>query len=202
MIWIPQIWDEIPKPKAHIHTPLLNFFNVRRSIYLSPLPHMLVYVYAWHMINNNPSFEGGSYCFVKLWDPRGGIQKGGTLLWFLTHFASNHISLADRQFFGHENNDFLAIKHASKFLHRVLWCRIDHIVMLFIQVSELRKRFYHSATPGGLAGDRRDVVPASSFSISAQEIWKSIRENKDLNLPTHKVFNELIFWCNSGSVDQ
>ena len=75
----------------------------------------------------------------------------------------------------------------------MLWCRIDHIVMLFIQVSELRKCFYHSTAPGGLAGDRRDVVPASAFSISTQEIWKSIRENKDLNLPTHKVFNELIF---------
>jgi len=65
--------------------------------------------------------------------------------------------------------------------------------MLFIQVSELRKRFYHSIAPGGLAGDRLDVVPASGFSISAQKIWKSIRENKDLNLPTLKVFDKLIF---------
>lgn len=35
MIWIPQIWDAVPKPQAHVHTPLSEFFNVRRSIYFS-----------------------------------------------------------------------------------------------------------------------------------------------------------------------
>ncbi|KAK7332534.1 hypothetical protein VNO80_29287 [Phaseolus coccineus] len=55
------------------------------------------------------------------------------------------------------------------------------------EVAQLRQRFFHSISPGGLAGDRRGVVPASAFSISAQQIWKVIRENKDLDLPAHKV---------------
>ncbi|TVU25032.1 hypothetical protein EJB05_27508, partial [Eragrostis curvula] len=55
------------------------------------------------------------------------------------------------------------------------------------QVGELRQRFCHSISPGGLAADRRGVVPASGFCLSALQIWKVIRENKDLNLPAHKV---------------
>ncbi|KAG9451923.1 hypothetical protein H6P81_004827 [Aristolochia fimbriata] len=55
------------------------------------------------------------------------------------------------------------------------------------QVAQLRQRFSDSIAPGGLAGDRKDVVPASGFSFSAQEIWKVISENKDLDLPAHKV---------------
>lgn len=55
------------------------------------------------------------------------------------------------------------------------------------QVDNLRQRFFHSIAPGGLAGDRRAVVPASGFSFSAQQIWKIIKENKDLDLPAHKV---------------
>ncbi|XP_048331744.2 protein ROOT HAIR DEFECTIVE 3 [Ziziphus jujuba] len=55
------------------------------------------------------------------------------------------------------------------------------------QVANLRMKFFHSIAPGGLAGDRRGVVPASGFSFSAQEIWKVIKENKDLDLPAHKV---------------
>ncbi|KAI3937525.1 hypothetical protein MKW92_025594 [Papaver armeniacum] len=49
------------------------------------------------------------------------------------------------------------------------------------------QRFYHSIAPGGLAGDRRDVVPASVLSFSAQQLWKIIKENKDLDLPAQKV---------------
>ncbi|CAN4089089.1 unnamed protein product [Withania somnifera] len=55
------------------------------------------------------------------------------------------------------------------------------------QVASLRQRFFHSIAPGGLAGDRRAVVPASGFAFSAQQIWKVIKENKDLDLPAHKV---------------
>ncbi|WCJ39530.1 Protein ROOT HAIR DEFECTIVE 3 [Euphorbia peplus] len=55
------------------------------------------------------------------------------------------------------------------------------------QVSTLRQRFFQSIAPGGLAGDRRGVVPASGFCFSAQQIWKVIKENKDLDLPAHKV---------------
>ncbi|KAF5736246.1 protein ROOT HAIR DEFECTIVE 3 2 [Tripterygium wilfordii] len=57
----------------------------------------------------------------------------------------------------------------------------------FFNVAELRQRFFHSISPGGLAGDRRGVIPASGFSFSAQQIWKVIKENKDLDLPAHKV---------------
>lgn len=55
------------------------------------------------------------------------------------------------------------------------------------QVAFLRRRFFHSIVPGGLAGDRRAVVPASGFPFSIQQIWKIIKENKDLDLPAHKV---------------
>ncbi|KAM7483840.1 hypothetical protein LguiB_008423 [Lonicera macranthoides] len=55
------------------------------------------------------------------------------------------------------------------------------------QVANLRQRFFHSIVPGGLAGDRRGVVPASGFSFSSQEIWRIIKENRDLDLPAHKV---------------
>ncbi|KAJ0081917.1 hypothetical protein Patl1_11815 [Pistacia atlantica] len=40
---------------------------------------------------------------------------------------------------------------------------------------------------GGLAGDRQGVFPASGFSFSVQQIWKLIKENKDLDLPALKV---------------
>ncbi|XP_020274444.1 protein ROOT HAIR DEFECTIVE 3 homolog 2-like isoform X2 [Asparagus officinalis] len=55
------------------------------------------------------------------------------------------------------------------------------------QVAQLRQRFLNSIAPGGLAGDRRGVIPASGFSFSAQQIWKVIRENKDLDIPAHQV---------------
>ncbi|XP_071689948.1 protein ROOT HAIR DEFECTIVE 3-like [Rutidosis leptorrhynchoides] len=55
------------------------------------------------------------------------------------------------------------------------------------QVANLRKRFQHSIAPGGLAGDRQGVVPASGFTFSAGQIWKVIKENRDLDLPAHKV---------------
>nr|XP_017246024.1 PREDICTED: protein ROOT HAIR DEFECTIVE 3 homolog 2 isoform X2 [Daucus carota subsp. sativus] len=55
------------------------------------------------------------------------------------------------------------------------------------QVAHLRQRFFQSISPGGLAGDRRGVIPASGFSFSAQKIWEVIKQNKDLDLPAHKV---------------
>jgi hypothetical protein len=57
-----------------------------------------------------------------------------------------------------------------------------------MQVAQLRQRFINSTSPGGLAaGDRKGVLPASEFSRSAQEMWKQIKDNKDLDLPSHKV---------------
>lgn len=66
-------------------------------------------------------------------------------------------------------------------------CLIFVIHACTIKVASLRQRFNKSIAPGGLAGDRRGVVPASGFSFSSQEIWKVIKENKDLDLPAHKV---------------
>ncbi|KAL8033898.1 hypothetical protein ABFX02_13G186200 [Erythranthe guttata] len=55
------------------------------------------------------------------------------------------------------------------------------------EVAQLKQLFFYSISPGGLAGDRRGVVPASGFSFSAEQIWRIIKENKDLDLPAHKV---------------
>uniref|UniRef100_A0A0E0MPE0 GB1/RHD3-type G domain-containing protein n=1 Tax=Oryza punctata TaxID=4537 RepID=A0A0E0MPE0_ORYPU len=68
------------------------------------------------------------------------------------------------------------------------------------QVQQLRQRFSNSIAPGGLAGDRRGVVPASGFLFSSQQIWKVIRENKDLDLPAHKEWMELESDVQSGPV--
>ncbi|KAK9066181.1 hypothetical protein SSX86_013502 [Deinandra increscens subsp. villosa] len=97
---IQKIWDSVPKPEAHKHTPLSEFFNVQ-VVALS-------------------SYEEKEDQFKE-------------------------------------------------------------------QVASLRQKFFQSIAPGGLAGDRRGVVPASGFSFSAQQIWKVIKENKDLDLPAHKV---------------
>jgi hypothetical protein len=67
----------------------------------------------------------------------------------------------------------------------LLVCRF--IFVTFLQVGKLRHRFINSIAPNGLAADRRGVIPASAFCISAMQIWKVIQENKDLNLPAHKV---------------
>ncbi|KAG5523360.1 hypothetical protein RHGRI_035246 [Rhododendron griersonianum] len=53
------------------------------------------------------------------------------------------------------------------------------------QVEILRQRFNRSIAPGGLAGDRRDTTPGSDFSVSAQRIWKIIKEDRELDLPKH-----------------
>lgn len=62
------------------------------------------------------------------------------------------------------------------------------------KVASLRQRFFNSIAPGGLAGDRRGVVPASGFSYSSQQIWNVIKENKDLDLPAHKVMKDIFFF--------
>ncbi|KAE9453498.1 hypothetical protein C3L33_14610, partial [Rhododendron williamsianum] len=55
------------------------------------------------------------------------------------------------------------------------------------QVENLRQRFNNSIAPGGLSGDRLDTSPGSDFSFSAQEIWKTIKEDRELDLPKHAV---------------
>ena len=46
----------------------------------------------------------------------------------------------------------------------MLWIIVLH---LFIQVAQLRQRFFHSIAPGGLAGDRRGVGLAMKKTILA-----------------------------------
>ncbi|KAI8529634.1 hypothetical protein RHMOL_Rhmol12G0240000 [Rhododendron molle] len=55
------------------------------------------------------------------------------------------------------------------------------------QVKILRQRFNHSIAPGGLAGDSRQTILGSNFSLSVQEIWKTIKEDRELDLPKHEV---------------
>ncbi|KAL6200121.1 hypothetical protein ACLB2K_029903 [Fragaria x ananassa] len=55
------------------------------------------------------------------------------------------------------------------------------------EVAELRSQFFNSTAPRGLAGDRKGNVPASAFSLSAQNVWEAIKKDRDLDLPTHKV---------------
>ncbi|CAN1827189.1 Protein ROOT HAIR DEFECTIVE 3 homolog 1 [Linum perenne] len=54
-------------------------------------------------------------------------------------------------------------------------------------IQKVHSNTTHNIAPGGLAGDRRGAVPASGFSFSSQAIWRVIKENKDLDLPAHKV---------------
>ncbi|KAL3575595.1 hypothetical protein D5086_023696 [Populus alba] len=51
------------------------------------------------------------------------------------------------------------------------------------QVARLRQRFI---SPGGLT-DQREAEPSSGFFIRAEKIWKTIKDNKDLDLPALKV---------------
>ncbi|XP_021827157.1 protein ROOT HAIR DEFECTIVE 3-like isoform X1 [Prunus avium] len=55
------------------------------------------------------------------------------------------------------------------------------------EVGCMRQRFFHPNEHGELAGDRHGAVPASGFSFSAVKIWEDIKQNKDLNIPSHKV---------------
>ncbi|KAI4354116.1 hypothetical protein L6164_003015 [Bauhinia variegata] len=56
-----------------------------------------------------------------------------------------------------------------------------------LKVKELKRRFVDSNAPGGLADSGEGKEPASGFAISARAIWKDIVDNKDLNLPAHKI---------------
>lgn len=55
------------------------------------------------------------------------------------------------------------------------------------EMAILRKKVSESIEAGGLAGDRQGVVAASGFSLSAQKMWTSIKNNKNLDLPAHNV---------------
>lgn len=55
------------------------------------------------------------------------------------------------------------------------------------QVAHLKQRFFNSNSPRDLADDRLEVEPASGFSVCAEKIWKTIKDNKDLHIPDPKV---------------
>ncbi|BFG24281.1 hypothetical protein CerSpe_105530 [Prunus speciosa] len=52
------------------------------------------------------------------------------------------------------------------------------------EVGCMRQQFFR---PIELGGDQNAVVPASGFSFSAVKIWEAIKQNKNLNIPSHKV---------------
>uniref|UniRef100_A0A6N2KWI7 GB1/RHD3-type G domain-containing protein n=1 Tax=Salix viminalis TaxID=40686 RepID=A0A6N2KWI7_SALVM len=54
------------------------------------------------------------------------------------------------------------------------------------QVAHLKQRFFNTKSPRSLADDRLEET-ASRFSARAEEIWKTIKDNKDLDLPSPKV---------------
>ncbi|PQP96840.1 protein ROOT HAIR DEFECTIVE 3 homolog 2-like [Prunus yedoensis var. nudiflora] len=60
----------------------------------------------------------------------------------------------------------------------------EHQEEKFKEVGQLRQRFPTYISQGGLASDR---IPATAFSLSAQGIWNVIKENRDLDLPNHRV---------------
>lgn len=60
-------------------------------------------------------------------------------------------------------------------------------VFCVLKVKILRQRFNHSIAPGELAGDSRQTIHGSDFSLSVQEIWKTIKEDRELDLPKHEV---------------
>ncbi|KAJ6769731.1 PROTEIN SEY1 [Salix purpurea] len=50
---------------------------------------------------------------------------------------------------------------------------------------ELLRQWFISRT--GLTGDKNEAEPASGFLVCAEKIWKTIKDNKDLDLPALKV---------------
>ncbi|KAJ6386682.1 hypothetical protein OIU78_016584 [Salix suchowensis] len=57
------------------------------------------------------------------------------------------------------------------------------------QVAHLRQRFI---CPRDLTSDKREAEPASGFFIHAEKIWKTIKDNKDLDLPALKVMVAIV----------
>ncbi|MED6217531.1 hypothetical protein PIB30_018545 [Stylosanthes scabra] len=55
------------------------------------------------------------------------------------------------------------------------------------EVVSLRQQIFHSIAQDKLARDLNEVVHASDFTYSSQEIWEKIKADKDLDLPSHKV---------------
>ncbi|KAF9668157.1 hypothetical protein SADUNF_Sadunf15G0099700 [Salix dunnii] len=65
--------------------------------------------------------------------------------------------------------------------------QVQFRVTSLLQVAHLKQRFFNTNSPRGLADDRLEVETASRFSARAEKIWKTIKDNKDLDLPSPKV---------------
>lgn len=72
-----------------------------------------------------------------------------------------------------------------KFCFVSFLCTSEYLMGCIMQVGQLRQRFPSYISQGGLANS--DRIPASAFSHSAQDIWNEIKQNRDLDLPNHKV---------------
>lgn len=56
------------------------------------------------------------------------------------------------------------------------------------EVADLSKRFKDRAAPDALcAPEPCAAVPGDGFVLSVRSLWQSVSENKDLDLPAHKV---------------
>jgi len=71
-------------------------------------------------------------------------------------------------------------------------------------VENLRERFLDASSETFILGTDKDShrtdVPADGFSIFASTIWRTIKENKDLNIPSQKAMLA-IFRCDEISAD-
>ncbi|GAB2225616.1 hypothetical protein Droror1_Dr00006413 [Drosera rotundifolia] len=54
------------------------------------------------------------------------------------------------------------------------------------QVAIFRERLFHAIEGGVGSRDHQAFFPGSGFSVSAEEIWKRAKENKDFDVPSHK----------------
>ncbi|KAE8655467.1 Protein ROOT HAIR DEFECTIVE 3-like protein 2 [Hibiscus syriacus] len=180
---IQKIWDSVPKPEAHKETPLKEFFNVEVVALNSYEEKEELFKEQGKGDSRERSAPSDSRTHVLRKYGRTKMSSLANQPNMLAHVLLNYMCLPSKLFLdppllddSAETFDYLACKQA-----------VYLILLLLLKVSNLRQRFFHSIAPGGLAGDRRGVVPASGFSFSAQQIWQVIKENKDLDLPAHKV---------------
>ncbi|GKB37595.1 ribonuclease H-like domain-containing protein, partial [Tanacetum coccineum] len=88
---------------------------------------------------------------------------------------------------GKRSKSFTSSSNKGKQVSNSFLMDFQTLFSLRLKMAKMRKVFFKSTEACGLAGDRLGVVYASAFSFSIQQIWKVIRENKDLDLPSHKV---------------
>ncbi|XVF83676.1 hypothetical protein PTKIN_Ptkin16aG0509600 [Pterospermum kingtungense] len=100
------------------------------------------------------------------------LKKDTEKIWNSVRMHSSHIDTPLSEFFKME---FVALSSYEQ--NEELFKK---------EVAKLSQRLVNSISEGP-ASDRQPIVPASEFSFSAQQIWKIIKENKNVNLPAHKI---------------